>query len=90
MPVKFTAHEAVVWYRLHAEPGVIVPYQELLTLAWDSTYRWDDPDEYIRDLNRNLLGGVIYFMRRLLLASGDHWRIESVRGEGLRLIRTEN
>lgn len=93
MPVRFTPHEAIIWYRLadseRTSPEDCVAYQEFLTLGWGKEYLWHDPDPELRQLNRDLLRNVIYIMRRLLLANGDHVRIVSKMGEGLRLARKE-
>lgn len=85
-PVRLTQHEVAVWYRLSANLGEIVPGGDLLWIGWGADYTWNDPDMYVRGLNRQLVSKTIYTLRRLLAAQGGGWWIETVGCEGYRLV----
>jgi DNA-binding winged helix-turn-helix (wHTH) protein len=88
-PVRFTFKESIVWYRLVQAQGKTVRHAELLYLGWGPLYNWNDPDPYVRDLNRGVLYTAVKIMNRLLEAHGHGYHIVNEHRMGYRLVSTE-
>jgi DNA-binding response OmpR family regulator len=86
-PVRLTHKESALWYELWNGNGSVVSGQRLMSAAWGHKYNWNDPDSDMRSLNRSILSGRLYFLRRLLEAAGSEWQIFNVRNEGYMLKR---